>query len=154
MKSSAERSHERSLYHHFTNKLELYRASGGHGAQTGRPMESRPMRATDKRLEARAGLSRRLPRLDADTHPCHRGARGAWVEGMVRSCPSTNRGAGRPPRSDRRQDTTGEKPLEMAHVLLGALNTAARVIAASPDPATARLHVEPTIERLLRGLGY
>ena len=42
----------------------------------------------------------------------------------------------------------------MAHVLLGALNTAARVIATSNDPKKARAQVESTIERLLKGLGY
>ena len=46
-----------------------------------------------------------------------------------------------------------DQPLEtMAQVLLGALNTAARVIATAPDPAAARLQVEETIERLLQGL--
>jgi AcrR family transcriptional regulator len=46
-----------------------------------------------------------------------------------------------------------EQPLEMmAQVLLGALNTAARVIATAPDPKAARLQVEETIERLLQGL--
>jgi len=46
-----------------------------------------------------------------------------------------------------------EQPLEtMAQVLLGALNTAARVIATAPEPAAARLQVEETIERLLNGL--
>ena len=46
-----------------------------------------------------------------------------------------------------------DQPLEtMAQVLLGALNTAARVIATAPDPAAARLQVEETIERLLKGL--
>jgi hypothetical protein len=52
------------------------------------------------------------------------------------------------------RSVTGEKPLEMAHVLLGALNTAARVIATSSDPEKARAQVEETIQRLLKGLGY
>ena len=50
--------------------------------------------------------------------------------------------------------TTGERPLEMAHVLLGALNTAARVIATADDRRKARAQVEGTIQRLLGGLGY
>lgn len=40
----------------------------------------------------------------------------------------------------------------MAQVLLGALNTAARVIATAPDPEHARLQVEETVDRLLQGL--
>lgn len=45
------------------------------------------------------------------------------------------------------------EPLEtVAQVLLGALNTGARVIATAPDPQAARLEVEETIERLLAGL--
>ena len=42
----------------------------------------------------------------------------------------------------------------MAHVLLGALNTSARVIAQAEDPQKARAQVEGTIDRLLKGLGY
>ena len=46
-----------------------------------------------------------------------------------------------------------DEPLQaLAHVLLGALNTAARVIATAPDPANARVRVEGTIDRLLQGL--
>jgi hypothetical protein len=52
------------------------------------------------------------------------------------------------------KSATNEQPLEMAHVLLGALNTAARVIATSSDPKKARVQVEETIQRLLKGLGY
>lgn len=52
------------------------------------------------------------------------------------------------------KSVTGERPLEMAHVLLGALNTAARVIATSDEPQKARAQVEGTIDRLLKGLGY
>jgi hypothetical protein len=52
------------------------------------------------------------------------------------------------------RSNTNEQPLDMAHVLLGALNTAARVIATAPDQKKARRQVEETIERLLKGLGY
>lgn len=46
-----------------------------------------------------------------------------------------------------------EQPLEtMAQVLLGALNTAARVVTTAADPVSARAQVGETIERLLRGL--
>lgn len=41
----------------------------------------------------------------------------------------------------------------MALVLLGALNTAARVLGTSDDPTRARARVEETIERILLGFG-
>lgn len=45
-----------------------------------------------------------------------------------------------------------ESPEMTAQVLLGALNTAARVIATAPDAEEARRQVEETVDRLLAGL--
>lgn len=45
-----------------------------------------------------------------------------------------------------------QPPEAIAQVLLGALTTGARVVAEAPDPASARLVVGKTIERLLAGL--
>jgi AcrR family transcriptional regulator len=148
-----------ALYHHFTNKLELYRAvvedmernlvaQMEEAARTaGRP---------DKRLEAAcrayldACLDSTLTRILVIEAPVVLGWK-AWCDLAHKYEIAALAGH---LEAIVARSTTGERPLEMAHLLLGALNTAARVIAASPDPATARRHVEPTIERLLRGLGY
>jgi AcrR family transcriptional regulator len=45
-----------------------------------------------------------------------------------------------------------QPPETLAHVLLGALNNAARVIAVAPEPAAARTHVGQSIQRLVSGL--
>lgn len=45
-----------------------------------------------------------------------------------------------------------EQAVTLAQVILGALTTGARVIATAPDPASARAEVQQTIQRLLAGL--
>jgi AcrR family transcriptional regulator len=45
-----------------------------------------------------------------------------------------------------------EPPETLAQVILGALTTGARVIATAPDPSAARDDIENTIDRLLTGL--
>ena len=51
-----------------------------------------------------------------------------------------------------KQDTAAESTETLAQVILGALTTGARVIATAADPEAARKNVEQTIERLLAGL--
>jgi AcrR family transcriptional regulator len=148
-----------ALYHHFDNKLELYRAVV---EDMERELVSHMAKAADtarqphKRLEAAcrayldACLDSALTRILVIEAPvilgwkawcdlAHRheiAALAAYLEAVVA------------------RSTTNEQPLEMAHVLLGALNTAARVISAASDQKKARVQVEETIERLLKGLGY
>jgi AcrR family transcriptional regulator len=148
-----------ALYHHFANKLDLYRAvvedmerelvaKMADAAQTGRTPGTRLEAVCRAYLDAclDSTLTRILV-LEAPVvlgwsawcelaHKHEIAALAAYLESVVA------------------KSTTGERPLEMAHVLLGALNTAARVIATSNDPERARSQVEETIERLLKGLGY
>lgn len=148
-----------ALYHHYANKLELYRAV----------VEDMERELVEKMEAAASGARQPRKRLEAACHayldacldstltrilvleaPVVLGWN-AWCEiaheheiavfaGYLESVVV--------------KSATGEKPLEMAHVLLGALNTAARVIAGAADPQKARGQVEETIERLLKGLGY
>ena len=150
-----------ALYHHFANKLDLYRAvvedmereivakmeqaAGAHPA--GQP-HTRLQAACRAYLDA--CLDSALTRILVVEAPVVLGWK-AWcdlahqheiavlsryLEGVVA------------------RSTTGERPVEVAHVLLGALNTAARVIDTAAEPAKARIQVEETINRLLKGLGY
>ena len=148
-----------ALYHHFANKLELYRAVvEDMERELVTKMDAAAARTVQpqKKLEAAcsayldACLDSSLTRIlvleapvvlgwkewCAIAHQHEIAALAAYLESVVA------------------QSRTGEPPLEMAHVLLGALNTAARVIATSDDPQKARVQVEGTIERLLKGLGY
>lgn len=148
-----------ALYHHFSNKLELYRAvvedmerelvakmaEAADGARTPQAkLEAAGRAYLDACLDS--SLTRILV-LEAPVvlgwkewcalaHQHEIAALAAYLESVVAT------------------STTGEQPLEMAHVLLGALNTAARVIAQAEDPQKARAQVEGTIDRLLKGLGY
>jgi len=147
-----------ALYHHFANKLELYRA-------VVEDMEDEVV----ERIEAAAAAH-------LDPQERLRAACGAYLDAcldgnlarvLVIEAPVV---LGWKTWCDIAQEyevatlakhlaeavaagVVREQPLEMtAQVLLGALNTAARVIATAPDPAAARLQVEDTIERLLQGL--
>jgi AcrR family transcriptional regulator len=148
-----------ALYHHFANKLELYRAvvedmerelvaqmstAAGAAQQPQKKLEAACRAYLDACLDS--SLTRILV-LEAPVvlgwkewcalaHQHEIAALAAYLESVVA------------------KSTTGEQPLEMAHVLLGALNTAARVIAQADDPVKARTQVEGTIDRLLKGLGY
>jgi AcrR family transcriptional regulator len=148
-----------ALYHHFANKRDLYRAvvedmerelvakmagAAEHARTPGKRLEAACRAYLDACLDS--ALTRILV-LEAPVvlgwsgwcHLAHQheiAALACYLEEVVE------------------KSSTGEQPLEMAHVLLGALNTAARVIATSNDPQKARVQVEETIQRLLRGLGY
>jgi AcrR family transcriptional regulator len=148
-----------ALYHHFSNKLDLYRAvvedmqreivarMDDAAGDLGDPQE-RLEQACRAYLDAcvDSALTRVLV-IEAPVvlgwkswcdlaHQHEIAALAHYLEAVVE------------------RSTTGERPLEVAHVLLGALNTAARVIATSDDPHKARAQVEETIQRLLKGLGY
>lgn len=148
-----------ALYHHFSNKLELYRAvvedmerelvtKMAEAAEGARTPQTKLEAACRAYLNACLDSSlTRILVLEAPVvlgwrewcnlaHQHEIAALAAYLESVVV------------------QTTTGERPLEMAHVLLGALNTSARVIAQADDPEKARAHVESTIDRLLKGLGY
>ena len=147
-----------ALYHHFANKLELYRA-------VVEDME-RDLAATIEAAAAKhrdpGGRLRAMCRayLDACSDPSV--ARVLVLEAPVvlswrgwcnlaqkyevaafKAClrevvaPGSER--------DEASDT-------MAQVVLGALHTSARVVATAPDPKAARTQVDATIERLLEGL--
>ena len=148
-----------ALYHHFSNKLELYRAvvedmerelvaTMAEAAERARTPHTKLEAACRAYLNACLDSSlTRILVLEAPVvlgwkewcalaHEHEIAALAAYLESVVA------------------KSTTGERPLEMAHVLLGALNTAARVIAQADDPNKARTQVEGTIDRLLKGLGY
>lgn len=148
-----------ALYHHFSNKLELYRAvvedmerelvaTMAEAAEGARTPQTKLEAACRAYLDACLDSSlTRILVLEAPVvlgwkgwcalaHEHEIAALAAYLESVVA------------------QSATGERPIEMAHVLLGALNTAARVIAQADDPTKARTQVEGTIDRLLKGLGY
>ena len=148
-----------ALYHHFANKAELYRAVVEDMARElvlRMDQAARRVRAPDKRLEAAcqayldACLDSTLTRILVLEAPVVLGWK-AWCDvAHQHEIAALSRYL----EAVVAKSTTGEQPIEMAHVLLGALNTAARVIATAEDPQKARGQVEDTIARLLKGLGY
>jgi AcrR family transcriptional regulator len=148
-----------ALYHHFANKLELYRAvvedmERELVAQMGEAADG--ARQPQKKLEAAcrayldACLDSSLTRILVLDAPVILG----WKEWCALAHHHEIAALAGYLESVVAKSITGERPLEMAHVLLGALNTAARVIATSDEPQNARAQVEGTIDRLLKGLGY
>ena len=148
-----------ALYHHFTNKQEIYRAVV---EDMEREVVARIEAAADAHAEPRDQLRAMCHAyldvcLDVDL------ARTLVIEapmvlGWKTWCDiaQVNEVAALAKRLSAAEVTalSIDEPLEtVAQVLLGALNTGARVIATAPDPAAARLQVEQTIERLLKGLG-
>lgn len=147
-----------ALYHHFANKLELYRAVV---EDMERDLAGEIQAAAAKHRDP-GGRLRAMCRayLDACSDPSV--ARVLVLEAPVvlswrgwcnlaqkyevaafKAClrevvaPGSER--------DEASDT-------MAQVVLGALHTSARVVATAPDPKAARTQVDATIERLLEGL--
>jgi AcrR family transcriptional regulator len=147
-----------ALYHHFTNKQDIYQAV----------IEDMESELVAKLEAAAAACPNRSGRLRAMCHayldacldpnlarvlvieaPVILGwkpwcdiAQSNEVAALVR-CLAASRTGG---------FINGESLETIAQVLLGALNTGARVIATAPDPAAARQQVEETVERLLNGL--
>ena len=148
-----------ALYHHFSNKLDLYRAVV---EDMERELVAKMADAADaartpqKKLEVAcrayldACLDSSLTRILVLEAPVVLG----WKEWCALAHEHEIAVLARYLESVVATSATGERPLEMAHVLLGALNTAARVIATSTEPQKARVQVEGTIDRLLKGLGY
>jgi AcrR family transcriptional regulator len=148
-----------ALYHHFSNKLELYRAVVG---DMERELVAKMAAAADAartpqhKLEAAcrayldACLDSSLTRILVLEAPVVLG----WKEWCALAHEHEIAALAGYLESVVARSVTGEPPLEMAHVLLGALNTAGRVIATSAEPQKARVQVEGTIDRLLKGLGY
>ena len=147
-----------ALYHHFANKQDLYQAViEDMQAELVARLEAAATACPEHRLRLKAMchayldacLDPNLARILVIEAPVILGWK-TWCEiaqanevAALARCLSASRMAG---------FVHGE-PLEtIAQVLLGALNTGARVITTAADPAAARLEVEETIERLLRGL--
>jgi AcrR family transcriptional regulator len=147
-----------ALYHHFADKLGLFRAVV---EDLERELTARIEVAAARhdepwqRLQAMcrayldACLDADLQRILVLEAPVVLGWR-AWCEidrrhglGAFAACLGDVIAAGLVP--DQSVET-------VAQVLLGTLNTGARVIATAPDPAAARERVGPTIDRLLEGL--
>jgi AcrR family transcriptional regulator len=148
-----------ALYHHFSNKLELYRAvveDMERELVLQMSAAAEGPRQPQKKLEAAcrayldACLDSTLTRILVVEAPVVLG----WKEWCALAHQHEIAALSAYLESVVAKSTSGEPPLEMAHVLLGALNTAARVIAQSDDPQKARMQVEGTIDRLLKGLGY
>jgi AcrR family transcriptional regulator len=148
-----------ALYHHFANKLELYRAvvedmerelvaQMAHAADAARQPQKKLEAACRAYLDA--CLDSSLTRILVLEAPVVLG----WKEWCALAHQHEIAALAEYLESVVAKSATGERPLEMAHVLLGALNTAARVIATADEPQKARAQVEGTIDRLLKGLGY
>ena len=147
-----------ALYHHFADKLELYVAViEDMERELVAAMDAAARKVTDPEHRLRAVclayldacLDSSLARLLVLEAPVVLGWK-AWCDLAHKyEVGVLERHLGELARAGRVRD----EPLHaLAHVLLGALNTAARVIATSPDPARARVQVEETIDRLLQGL--
>lgn len=148
-----------ALYHHFSNKLELYRAvveDMERELVASMAQAAGGERTPQKKLEAvcraylDACLDSALTRILVVEAPVVLG----WKEWCALAHQHEIAALAAYLESVVAKSATGERPLEMAHVLLGALNTSARVIAQADDPQKARAQVEGTIDRLLKGLGY
>ena len=148
-----------ALYHHFSNKLELYRAvvedmerelvaQMASAAERARTPQAKLEAACRAYLDA--CLDSSLTRILVLEAPVVLG----WKEWCALAHEHEIAALARYLESVVSRSLTGERPLEMAHVILGALNTAARVIATADEPTKARAQVEGTIDRLLKGLGY
>ena len=147
-----------ALYHHFANKLELYQAvvedmerevvARLETAAAAYPDPGERLRATcDAYLDACLDVN--LARVLVIEAPVVLGWKSWCNIAQEHEVATLTKRLGEAVAAG----IVREQPLEtMAQVLLGALNTAARVIATAPDPAAARLQVEETIERLLKGL--
>jgi AcrR family transcriptional regulator len=148
-----------ALYHHFANKLELYRAvvedmACELVARMDAAVEACPDPASRIRASCHAYLDAcldaKLARILVIEAPVVLGWK-AWCNIAQENEVAT---LARRLGDAMAAGMVHEQPLEtMAQVLLGALNTSARVITTAENPAVARAQVEETIERLLRGLG-
>jgi AcrR family transcriptional regulator len=147
-----------ALYHHFVNKQELYRAVVEDMERqlvtvmrTAAAAEKDPTRRLDAvcRAYLDACLDSGLTRILVLEAPVVLGWKGwcnlaheyeiAAIAAHLREAVEVG--------------AVQHQPLDtMAHLLLGALNTAARVIATADDPKMARVQVEHAIARMLSGL--
>ena len=147
-----------ALYHHFANKLELYRAVvddmeddvvakiEAAAATHSKPAE-RLRAACDAYLDACLDVN--LARVLVIEAPVVLGWK-TWC-----NIAQEHEVASLEKRLAEAVDAgiVRDQPLvTMAQVVLGALNTGARVIATAADPEQARAQVEDTVERLLQGL--
>ncbi len=147
-----------ALYHHFEDKLELYRAVVEEAVQElVERIETAAAGCADpwERLQAMcrayldAALDSELTRILVLEAPAVLGWK-AWCEigdrHEIRAFTACLRDAAEAGQilPDSVEGT--------AQVLLGALNTAARLIVTASDPAAARTQAERTIGRLLAGL--
>ena len=147
-----------ALYHHFANKIELYRAvvedmedevvAKIEAAASAHTSPSKQLRAAcDAYLDACLDVN--LARVLVIEAPVVLGWK-TWCEiAQEHEVAALEKHLAEAVAAG----IFRKQPLAtMAQVLLGALNTSARVIATAPDPAQARLQVEETVERLLQGL--
>ena len=148
-----------ALYHHFTDKLQLYRAvveAIEEELVAGIAAEAAPYKEPWQRLEVMcrayldACLRRDVQRVLVLEAPTVLGWK-TWCEidkeygiATFAECVRDVIAAG--------VIDDEQLPETLALVLLGALNTGARVIAAAPEPDLARATVGKSIARLLGGL--
>lgn len=147
-----------ALYHHFANKLELYRAVVEDmerelvgrmeaAAQASPDPGDRLRAACDAYLDACLDVN--LARILVIEAPVVLGWK-TWCDiAQEHEVAALAKLLGRLAIA---RTPTAEPQETVAQVLLGALNTGARVIATAPDATAARLQVEATVERLLKGL--
>lgn len=148
-----------ALYHHFENKQEVYRAVVEAMEQE---LVDRLEQAAQK-VKAPAGKLRNFCRAYLDAALDNRMARVLVIEAPVvlgwKTWCDISQSYEVAAFSRRISELNSEGNADpqvaetFAQVLLGALNTGARVISTADDPASARVQVEDTIDRLLVGFG-
>src|SRR5687767_3123788 len=142
-----------ALYHHFTNKRELYQA-------VVEDMEQELV----ERIEAAGGAKQPLERLSAMCRayldacidpalPRMLVLEAPVVLGWKTWCNLEQKYEVAAFARCLKEIPKLQEPAEtLAQVILGALTTGARVIATAPDPEAARVQVQQTIDRLIAGL--
>jgi AcrR family transcriptional regulator len=148
-----------ALYHHYTNKQELYRAVV---EEMERELVGQIDAAADKHVKP---LDKLRAACDAYLEACLEPGvarvlvlEGPVVLGWKNWCNIAQQhevaALSRRLKDVMQDGVANDEAIETtAQVVLGALNTAARVIGTAADPTAAREHAEQTIQRLIDGLG-
>ena len=142
-----------ALYHHFTNKKELYQA-------VVEDMEQELVERLEAAGAGRAPWERLSAMCSAYVDACREPALARMlvleapaVLGWKTWCNLEQRyEVAAFARCLKEIDGLNEPAETLAQVILGALTTGARVIATAPDPEAARTEVQQTIDRLICGL--
>ena len=152
-----------ALYHQFEGQARALRGGlrrGRGGADPGRIAERASSAERSPLLWPRCGPGRNSSSRPAPSPRCS-GSRSStalrcWAgTAGGRSAPNTARAdRGQPPGRDRGLGELAPQPVRpLAHILLGALDEGAMLVARSEDPPRARAEVGQTLDALLSALG-